>query len=492
VGYLGTSGANGETGAVVILAFQTPGSNPTQTFVPTGSAQTYTVPANTAYVVVKAWGGGEGSSGGGITGTAGDYAAVNYTVSGGQTISVNSGAGGAGGASNPGGSSVVTLPGSTVMTVIGGASGGSSNIAVGSQSPNSSSIIAASGSTTAPNNTDANYPGFNVGNGGTSGGAGGNGAVVIIAYPGTPAITSSLSNTSNQYEQISYTITGSYGPTSFAASSLPAGLSLNTATGVISGSIATAGTYSTTISATNSAGTGTATLVWTVNADTSAPSVPTGLSAATTTGTSSVLSWSASTDNVAVASYEIELNGASWGTTTATTIAIGGLLPGTSYTVAVRASDLAGNQSSWSSPLGITTTSDTTAPTTIAYVKDATETTDTVTLVWSRSSDAQGIAGYNVYRNGTFVGTTTGRSFVDTGLAASTSYSYTIKAFDVAGNLSSASSTLNVTTSASSATDTDGDGVPDSVETLLGTSTTTAGSNDTSNTLQTNVQRPTH
>jgi len=316
--------------------------------------------------------------------------------------------------------------------------------------------------------------------------------VVIIAYPGTPSITSSLTYTSTQNQSITYTITGSYVPTSFAASGLPTGLSLNTATGAIAGVISTPGTYSTTISATNAAGTGTATLVWTVTADTSAPSVPTGLAATDTTAASFVLSWSASTDNVAVASYQVALSGTVIGTTAGTSFAIGGLSSGTTYSVAVRAADAAGNNSSWSTALSVTTSSATTAPTTVAHVNYATAASDTVTLVWSPSSDSIGVTGYNVYRNGTLVGTTATRNFVDTGLSAGTAYSYVIKAFDSAGNLSSASATLSVTTASGGATDTDGDGIPDSVETLLGTSPTSVATIDTANSLQMNIQRPSH
>src|SRR5438105_3678922 len=52
---------------------------------------------------------------------------------------------------------------------------------------------------------------------------------------------------------------------SYNATGLPAGLSVNTSTGLISGTPTTAGTYSVTISATNSSGTGSATLTLTIN-----------------------------------------------------------------------------------------------------------------------------------------------------------------------------------------------------------------------------------
>lgn len=61
-----------------------------------------------------------------------------------------------------------------------------------------------------------------------------------------------------------YQITASGSPTSYAAEGLRDGLSLNTSAGVISGTPTTAGTVRLTISATNSVGTGSATLTITV------------------------------------------------------------------------------------------------------------------------------------------------------------------------------------------------------------------------------------
>lgn len=81
-----------------------------------------------------------------------------------------------------------------------------------------------------------------------------------------PTITSTLTASGAQGSPFSYTITATQTPTSYNATGLPAGLSINTTTGVISGTPTLAGTYNVTISATNSVGTDNQTLVITVSA----------------------------------------------------------------------------------------------------------------------------------------------------------------------------------------------------------------------------------
>ncbi len=82
--------------------------------------------------------------------------------------------------------------------------------------------------------------------------------------PAAPVITSATSGIGQTGTAFSYQITATNGPTSFNASELPAGLSINTATGLISGTPTTAGNSSVTVSATNASGTGDATLALTV------------------------------------------------------------------------------------------------------------------------------------------------------------------------------------------------------------------------------------
>jgi chitodextrinase len=69
-----------------------------------------------------------------------------------------------------------------------------------------------------------------------------------------------------------------------------------------------------------------------------------------------------------------------------------------------------------------------------------------INLTWSASVDNVGVVGYKVYRNGVQVGIANMTSFSDTGLNAGTTYSYTVAAYDAAGNTSSTSPGASATT----------------------------------------------
>jgi cytochrome b involved in lipid metabolism len=73
-----------------------------------------------------------------------------------------------------------------------------------------------------------------------------------------------------------------------------------------------------------------------------------------------------------------------------------------------------------------------------------------VNLRWTKPTDDFGVKGYNVYRNGTQVGTTSALTFKNIGLTPTTTYSFAVAAFDAAGNLSAQSSAITVTTLATS------------------------------------------
>ncbi|MBX4189033.1 hypothetical protein KW785_00370 [Candidatus Parcubacteria bacterium] len=96
--------------------------------------------------------------------------------------------------------------------------------------------------------------------------------------------------------------------------------------------------------------------------DTTAPSVPQNLQGTASDTTHVNLSWSASTDNVAVTGYKIFKNGALLNTVTNTSYTDGTVVAGTSYSYSVSAMDAAGNSSAQSSPVSVLTPVDPSTP----------------------------------------------------------------------------------------------------------------------------------
>lgn len=90
--------------------------------------------------------------------------------------------------------------------------------------------------------------------------------VSAITFLVAPTITSSLNASGQLTRPFSYQISGDNSPTSYNATGLPLGLSINTSTGVISGTATAIATTSVTISATNAIGTGNATLTLSIGA----------------------------------------------------------------------------------------------------------------------------------------------------------------------------------------------------------------------------------
>jgi chitodextrinase len=184
----------------------------------------------------------------------------------------------------------------------------------------------------------------------------------------------------------------------------------------------------------------------TTNSDTQAPSVPGNLSGTSVSMTQINLSWSASTDNVGVAGYRVFRNGTQVATPATTTYQDTGLTKATAYSYTVLAYDAAGNASAQTTPVSVTTLSDTQAPSVPGNLSGTSVSMTQINLSWSASTDNVGVAGYRLYRNGNRISEQTGLNFNDIGLLAGTKYSYQVSAYDVAGNESAKSTTIQITT----------------------------------------------
>ncbi len=85
-------------------------------------------------------------------------------------------------------------------------------------------------------------------------------------------------------------------------------------------------------------------------------------------------------------------------------------------------------------------------PTTPTGLRSTGVTSASVSLAWNASTDTVGVAGYRIYQGSTVATTVTGTSGTVTGLSPSTSYTFTVRAFDAAANLSAASAAVTATT----------------------------------------------
>jgi autotransporter-associated beta strand protein len=98
-----------------------------------------------------------------------------------------------------------------------------------------------------------------------NGGGTGSATLNLTVTPPAPAITSSNMVTAEAQVALTYNITANYGPTSYGATGLPTGLTINTSTGAITGTPTVTGVFQVTLSATNAYGTGMETLTLTLN-----------------------------------------------------------------------------------------------------------------------------------------------------------------------------------------------------------------------------------
>jgi chitodextrinase len=212
-------------------------------------------------------------------------------------------------------------------------------------------------------------------------------------------------------------------------------------------------TYSYTVAARDGAGNESAesaavSVTTTSTTDTQPPSTPGNLQGTGVSPSRIDLNWSAATDNVAVTAYVVRRDGATAAQVSQTSYSDTGLSSNTSYVYTVSARDAAGNESAESGGISVATlpSLDIDPPSVPSGLGTSTVTASTIGLVWNPATDNVGIEAYIIRRNNVQIAESATTRFTDTGLAANTSYSYTISARDFAGNQSAASASLNVRT----------------------------------------------
>jgi chitodextrinase len=184
--------------------------------------------------------------------------------------------------------------------------------------------------------------------------------------------------------------------------------------------------------------------------DTQPPTAPGNVRSSGATDSSVSLAWDASTDNVGVTGYDV-FNGATKATSvTGTSATVSGLTPDTSFTFTVKARDAAGNSSPASNAVTVKTQpGQAQPPAAPTNLRSTGVTQNSVSLAWTASTSS-GVAGYDVFNGATKATSVTGTTATVSGLTPDTSYTFTVKARDAAGNSSTASNAITAKTSPAS------------------------------------------
>jgi glucose/arabinose dehydrogenase/chitodextrinase len=174
-------------------------------------------------------------------------------------------------------------------------------------------------------------------------------------------------------------------------------------------------------------------------ADTTPPSVPTGLIATATAPTQVALTWTASTDDVAVTGYDVYRDGVKLTTVGSPGYTNTGLTPGTAYTFAVLARDAAGNVSGPSATVSATTPApDTTPPTAQLTSPTPSATVSGTVTIAANATDNVGVAGVQFLLDGATLNaedaTSPYSTSWDTTTAANGTHQLAARSRDAAGN----------------------------------------------------------
>jgi chitodextrinase len=186
--------------------------------------------------------------------------------------------------------------------------------------------------------------------------------------------------------------------------------------------------------------------------DTTRPGVPAEPAAGGIYPNGIALDWSATTDNVGVAAYNIYRNGQLLTTSSRLTYFDQNLMPGETYAYTVDAFDASGNVSGLSAPLVVETT-DTTPPSVPANLHVVSATTTTITFAWSPSTGTGGVGGYRILSGSSpttmsIVASPTATSWTFPWGYPGKTYDFAVESFNPLGISSKASPALAAATSA--------------------------------------------
>jgi len=270
----------------------------------------------------------------------------------------------------------------------------------------------------------------------------------------SPTVTSATTSNGVYGQDFSYMATSSGALNYYTASGLPAGISINPATGLISGTIVgNAGTYSVTLGAVNGAGPGSKTLSLVVSGTT--PGAPSGVSVVLGNGQATV-SFTAPTDTggYSITGFTVTATPSSGSPVTATgtssPITVAGLTNGVAYAFTVAATNSAGT----GSPSPSTAKAAPESPPTITTQPQSVSVPAGGSAVFSVLATGAGLT-YQWAFNGTALTDGNGISGSSTStlilanVQSANSGTYTVTVSTVGGSVTSSAATLSLLTGSS-------------------------------------------
>ncbi len=183
------------------------------------------------------------------------------------------------------------------------------------------------------------------------------------------------------------------------------------------------------------------------------PTMPQNLTATVININRIDLNWDVSRDNIEVIGYRIYRNGIIIDNVVINNYSDITVSPSINYNYSVTALDIDGHESEQSNIVSAMT-NDGTPPSIPQNLEVLTISSTTIELEWEKSIDNIGVIGYDIYRDMDLIASIIGEisnliSYIDIELIPSTSYIYSIVAWDAANNRSKHSDSLNVMTTTS-------------------------------------------
>ncbi|MEZ0070468.1 fibronectin type 3 domain-containing protein [Streptacidiphilus sp. MAP12-20] len=179
------------------------------------------------------------------------------------------------------------------------------------------------------------------------------------------------------------------------------------------------------------------------------PATPTGLSVSAASSTSLNLSWTETNNSDPAVSYRVFEGSTLVASPTTTSATVSGLAAGSTHSYTVTAVDASGVESAQSATASGTTTGGTPAPATPAGLTVSGSTSSSLSLSWTETNNSDPAISYRVNEGSTVVATVATTSATVSGLAASSTHTYTVTAVDAAGVQSGQSSSATGITSGS-------------------------------------------